>query len=59
MKEEVEAIKNIANTITDKKKVYFEIGVGTALYTFGNETFLNEMIETFEPRIYLGKKIHG
>ena len=45
MKEEVEAIKAIGDTITDKKKVYFEIGSGSALYTFGNETFLNEMIE--------------
>lgn len=46
MKEEVEAIKAIGDTITDKKNVYFEIGAGSALYTFGNETFLNEMIET-------------
>lgn len=46
MKEEVEAIKAIGDTITDKKKVYFEIGAGSGLYTFGNETFLNEMIET-------------
>ena len=46
MKEEVEAIKAIGDTITDKKSVYFEIGAGSGLYTFGNETFLNEMIET-------------
>lgn len=46
MKKEVEAIKAIGDTITDKKSVYFEIGSGSALYTFGNETFLNEMIET-------------
>ena len=46
MKEEVEAIKSIGDTITDKKNVYFEIGAGSGLYTFGNETFLNEMIET-------------
>jgi len=45
MKEEVEAIKAIGDTITDKKNVYFEIGAGSGLYTFGNETFLNEMIE--------------
>ncbi len=56
MKEEVEAIKNIANTITDKKKVYFEIGVGTALYTFGNETFLNEMIETIGAKNIFGEE---
>lgn len=46
MKKEIEEIKTIADTITDKKSVYFEIGSGSALYTFGNETFLNEMIET-------------
>lgn len=46
MKKEIEAIKAIGDTITDKKNVYFEIGAGSGLYTFGNETFLNEMIET-------------
>lgn len=46
MKEEIESIKSIGNTIIDKKNVYFEIGAGSGLYTFGNETFLNEMIET-------------
>lgn len=46
MKKEVEAIKAIGDTITDKKNIYFEIGAGSGLYTFGNETFLNEMIET-------------
>lgn len=45
MKKEVEAIKAIGDTITDKKKVYFEIGASSSLYSFGNETFLNEMIE--------------
>ncbi|MEN8076693.1 ABC transporter substrate-binding protein [Clostridioides difficile] len=46
MKKEVEAIKAIGDTIQDKKTVYFEIGAGSGLYTFGNETFINEMIET-------------
>ena len=46
MQEDVESIKAIGDTITDKKSVYFEIGAGSGLYTFGNETFLNEMIET-------------
>ncbi len=45
MKKEVEEIKAIGDKITDKKKVYFEIGAGTSLYSFGNETFLNEMIQ--------------
>ncbi len=45
MKKDVDAIKEIGSKITDKKNVYFEIGAGSGLYTFGNETFLNEMIE--------------
>ncbi|MGL5311786.1 MAG: ABC transporter substrate-binding protein [Peptostreptococcaceae bacterium] len=45
MKKEVEAIKEIGSTITDKKKVYFEIAPAPGLFTFGQETFLNEMIE--------------
>lgn len=45
MKKEVEAIKEIGEKITDKKKVYFEIGSAPALYSFGNDTFLNEMIQ--------------
>ena len=46
MKKEVEKIKAIGDKITDKKNVYFEIGAGSGLYTFGNGTFLNELIET-------------
>lgn len=46
MKKEVEAIKAIGDKITDKKDVYFEIGAGSGLFTFGSNTFLNEMIET-------------
>lgn len=45
MKEEVEKIKAIGETITDKKKVYFEIGSTPNLASFGKGTFLNEMIE--------------
>lgn len=45
MKKEISEITAIADTITDKKTVYFEIGAGSGLFTFGNETFLNEMIE--------------
>lgn len=45
MKKEIEAIKEIGATITDKKKVYFEIAPAPSLFTFGQETFLNEMIE--------------
>ena len=56
MKEEVEAIKAIGDTITDKKSVYFEIGAGSGLYTFGNETFLNEMIETIGATNVVGEE---
>lgn len=45
MKKEVEEIAKVGKTITDKKKVYFEIGPAPNLYSFGNSTFLNEMIE--------------
>lgn len=45
MKKEVDKIKAIGETIKDKKKVYFEIGPAPNLYSFGNSTFLNEMIE--------------
>lgn len=46
MKKEVASIKAIGDKITDKKKVYFEIGSGTKLYSFGNSTFLDELITT-------------
>ncbi|MGG7177039.1 ABC transporter substrate-binding protein [Clostridium paraputrificum] len=46
MKKDVAEVKAIGDTITDKKKVYFEIGSGSKLSSFGNETFLNELIET-------------
>lgn len=45
MKLEVESIKEIGSKIENKKSVYFEIGSGGQLYTFGNGNFLNEMIE--------------
>ncbi|WLF70428.1 ABC transporter substrate-binding protein [Clostridium septicum] len=45
MKKEVADIKAIGDKITDKKKVYFEIGSGSKLSSFGKDTFLNEMIE--------------
>lgn len=45
MKNQVESIREIGSKIEDKKQVYFEIGAGSGLYTFGKDTFLNEMIE--------------
>lgn len=46
MKKEVAEIKSIGDKITDKKKVYFEIGAYSNLSSFGSDTFLNEMLET-------------
>lgn len=45
MKKEVENIRAIGEKITDKKKVYFEIGSVPTLFSFGKDTFLNEMIQ--------------
>lgn len=45
MKKEVEDIRAIGEKITDKKKVYFEIGSTPTLFSFGKDTFLNEMIQ--------------
>lgn len=45
MKSQVSEIAKIGKTIKDKKKVYFEIGPAPNLYSFGNGTFLNEMID--------------
>ena len=45
MKKEVEDIRAIGEKITDKKKVYFEIGSIPTLFSFGKNTFLNEMIQ--------------
>lgn len=42
---EVERIRAIGETVTEKKTVYFEIGSAPSLYSFGGGTFLNEMIE--------------
>jgi iron complex transport system substrate-binding protein len=41
---EIAAVKAIGDTITDKKTVYFEISPAPWMYSFGNNTFLNEMI---------------
>lgn len=45
LKTEIEKIKEKANKVENKKSVYFEIGPAPNLYSFGNSTFLNEMIE--------------
>ena len=45
MENEISEIKAIGETITDKKKVYFEIDAPPYLCSFGKGVFLNEMIE--------------
>lgn len=45
MKSKIDEIGKIGKTITDKKSVYFEISPSPSLFTFGQGTFLNEMIE--------------
>lgn len=47
MKEKISAISEIAKTIpeSERKTVYFEISPAPSLFSFGKETFLNEMIE--------------
>lgn len=46
--DKIDEIKKIGETITDKKKILFEISLPTAdypsLYTFGSGTYLDEMI---------------
>lgn len=44
MKNEINSIKQIGDTITNKKNVYFELGSTPSLYSLGNNTFINEMI---------------
>ncbi|RDY27341.1 ABC transporter substrate-binding protein [Romboutsia weinsteinii] len=45
MKSQIAEIKAIGDTIDEEKSVYFEISPAPSLFTFGNSTFLNEMIE--------------
>lgn len=45
MRDKIAKYEELGKTITDKKKVYFEIGASPSLYSFGNKTFLNEMVE--------------
>jgi iron complex transport system substrate-binding protein len=42
----IQAIADIGASIQNKKSVYFEISPAPYLYSFGRNTFLNDMIET-------------
>ena len=50
MEKEIDNIKKIADTISDKKLVYFEIAAAPWMYSFGSGVFLNEMIELIGAR---------
>ena len=45
MQNEIDAIAAIGKTITDKKSVLFEIAAAPSIYSFGKNTFLQEMLE--------------
>jgi iron complex transport system substrate-binding protein len=44
MNSDIETIKAIGDTITDKKRIHFEISALPYIYSFGKGTFLDEMI---------------
>ena len=45
MENEINYFRQIAETITNKRRVYFEISPAPYMYSFGRGTFLHEMIE--------------
>jgi len=45
MQAEIEQVRAIASTITERKTIYFEIDAGPPLFTFGEGSFLNEIVE--------------
>ena len=45
LEQELDAIRAVGDTITDKSTVYFEIEAAPWMYSFGSGVFLNEMIE--------------
>ena len=45
MQSAIDEVAAVGKTITEKKRVYFEIGAAPSMYSFGSGVFLNEMIE--------------
>jgi iron complex transport system substrate-binding protein len=45
MEQEIDSIRTIGQTITDKKSVYFELASDPHLYSFGSGVFLDEMLD--------------
>ncbi|MDR0623840.1 MAG: ABC transporter substrate-binding protein [Treponema sp.] len=57
MREQIEAIGQTASAVTEKTTVYFEISPFPYMVTFGEETFLNEMITVIGAvNIFAGEK---
>lgn len=56
MKEKIEEIKEIGESITSRKSVYFEIAAAPDLYSFGKGVFLDEMIEIIGAENVLGNE---
>lgn len=54
MEQEIARIQEIGESITDKKRVYFEIASAPDMYSFGTGVFLNEMIELIGAENILG-----
>ncbi|PWA12251.1 ABC transporter substrate-binding protein [Pueribacillus theae] len=48
MKERLEAIKEKAKSIKDKKRVWVEVSPAPDIFTTGKNTFLNEMLESIQ-----------
>ena len=45
MNSEIERVREIGETITERKTVYFEISPAPHMFSFGSGTFLNEIID--------------
>lgn len=56
MEEEINKVKAIGETIQDKKSVYFEISAAPYMYSFGNNVYLDEMIQTIGATNVLGEE---
>lgn len=45
MNREIESIRNVTDTIAQRKTAYFEISAAPFMFTFGNDVFLQEILE--------------
>ena len=57
METQINELRAICETVTDKKTVYFEISAAPFMYSFGSDTFLNEMIELLGAVNIFGKQV--